>query len=248
MELKDLIKKTGPKFLLKYLHQKGYYKAYSPTPGTVNKGDFNRTTPLSNDFGYDRGGPVDRYYIENFLQKNTDSIKGDVLEIGDNEYTIRYGSRVAKSDILHVDDNNPKATFIGDLSNAPQLADNSFDCLILTQTLHCIYDYKSALATCFRILKPGGVLLLTSPGLSPIDRGEWGPVWYYAFTKASIQKMLSDIFGPDHVDVESFGNVLVATSFLYGLGLSEITKKQLDEVDPCYQVIISAKAVKPHTY
>lgn len=214
-------------------------------PGKINLGDLNRVTPFSTDFGYDRGGPVDRYYIENFLTASTGHIKGRVLEIGDNEYTLRYGgSRITTSDILHIDGTNPKATFVGDLSDAPHLPADSFDCIILTQTLHLIYNYKGALENCYRILKPGGALLLTVPGISHIHHGEWGKYWMWSFTTSSIQRMLSEVFDPAKLKVQSFGNVLAATAFLYAMGLPEINIKQVDYNDPQYQLIITAAAIK----
>ncbi len=219
--------------------------SFTPKPGTVNLGDLNRTQPFSEHFGFDRGGPVDRYYIENFLQKNTGVIAGNVLEIGDNEYTLRYGeTNVTKSDILHIDHSNEKATYVGDLSNAPHLPDNSFDCIILTQTLHLIYNYKAAVETCYRILKPGGTLLITVPGISHIAQDEWGKYWLWSFTDSSLTKVLYESFSPGKVTIETFGNVVVATAFLYGMGLPELNKKQLDTMDPHYQVIITAVAVK----
>src|SRR5690606_30554914 len=133
-----------------------------PPVGKVDLGDLNRTSPFSITYGYKRGGPIDRIYIESFLKINAPKIKGKALEIGDNKYTKRFGeNNVIKSEILHVDISNKNATYIGDLSDAPHLPDDTFDCIILTQTLHLIYDYKSAIATCYRILKPGGTLLLT---------------------------------------------------------------------------------------
>ena len=214
-------------------------------PGKINLGDLNRVTPFSIDFGYDRGGPVDRYYIENFLAASSDHVKGRVLEIGDNEYSLRYGgTRITVSDILYIDDTNPKATFVGDLSNAPHLPADSFDCIILTQTLHLIYDFKGALETCYRILKPGGALLLTVPGISHIHHGEWGKYWMWSFTTASIERMLSEVFDPARFKVQSFGNVLAATAFLYAMGLPEIKKSQVEYNDPQYQLIITAAAIK----
>jgi len=246
MKTKKLIKQSLPPLVAQWLHKKGVYKNFVPTPGTVNLGSLNRTKPFSTEFGYDRGGPVDRYYIENFLEKNAALVKGRVLEIGDNEYTLRFGgNKVTKSDILHVDESNTQATFIGDLSNAPQLPDNSFDCIVLTQTLHLIYDYKDALRTCYRILKPGGALLLTVPGISHIDQGEWKNIWLWSFTEASVTKMLGETFSNAHTAIETFGNVLVATAFLYGMGLPELARAQLDVTDPHYQVIITACAIKP---
>ncbi len=180
------------------------------------------------------------------MEKNKSSVKGNVLEIGDNEYTLLYGgSKLDKSDILHIDDKNEKATIIGDLSNAPHVKDNFYDCIILTQTLHLIYDYKSALQTCFRVLKPGGVLLLTVPGITHIDQGEWKNNWLWAFTGSSIKRMLQEIFPAGGLTVETHGNVFIATAFLYGMGIGEVKKQQLDYHDPHYQVIITARAVKP---
>jgi glycosyltransferase involved in cell wall biosynthesis/SAM-dependent methyltransferase len=247
MTLKSLIKKKSPSFILSLMKSAGLYKNHKPAVGKIRRGDFNTTKPFSTKFGYDRGGPVDRYYIENFLEKNAPAIKGRVLEIADNEYTLRFGgSKVTQSDILHVEDTNEKATFIGDLSNAPHLPDNSFDCIVLTQTLQFIYHHHDALRTCFRILKPGGTLLLTVPGITHNDQGDdWNYYWLWTYTKASLNRMLTETFPEERVQTEAFGNVLVATAFLYGVGLPEMKKQEMDAHDPHYQVIITAKATKP---
>ncbi|GEO05596.1 hypothetical protein AAE02nite_32600 [Adhaeribacter aerolatus] len=244
--VKTLIKKYSPQFLLRSLHKAGIYKDFYEAPRHINKGDFDRTMPFSIRYGFDRGGAVDRYYIENFLQQQADCIKGNVLEIGDNEYTLRYGGKkVSKSDIFHVNADNPKATVIGDLSNAPHVPDNSYDCVILTQTLQFIYDFKGALQTCYRILKPGGTLLLTVPGISQIEYGDLEESWFWSFTRPSMQKAMTEIFPGTNVEVQNFGNVFVATALLYGMGLPEIKKEQMDFTDPHYQVIITVKGTKP---
>ena len=209
-------------------------------------GHLRRLTPISEGFGFDRdGGPIDRYYIENFMEQNTSSIKGRVLEIGDNGYTLRYGQKDGlKSEVLHVHEGNPIATIVGDLSDAPHIQDNSFDCIILTQTLHLIYDFRAAVATCYRILKPGGVLLLTVPGITPIDHGEWKETWFWSFTEAAIIKLVSEYFPKEGIHVTTHGNVMVATAFLYGLGLGDIKKEELNYCDPYYPVTITAKLIK----
>jgi SAM-dependent methyltransferase len=246
--LKSFLRKNMPSIGKRLLHKAGLYKFHCPPVNGVNAGDMDRLTPFSTEFGYDRGGPVDRYYIENFLQKEAEHIKGRCLEIGDNEYSLLYGgNKLTQSDILHIDETNTKATFIGDLSNAPQLPDNAFDCIVLTQTLHLIYDFKGALATCHRILKPGGVLLLTSPGITPIDHGEWKKTWYWAFTDKALIRLVSDAFPAGNVGVETFGNVYIAAAFLYGMGITEVSQEKLDYRDPHFQVIITVKAVKAFT-
>ena len=244
-KIKNSIKKLIPSSIFK-LYQTKFKKSNSPPLiGKVNLGDLNRTTPFSTQFGYDRGGPLDRYYIENFLNENSSLIRGRVLEIGDNAYTLQYGgSNVTKSDILHIDDSNEQATFIGDLSNAPHIPSNTFDCIVLTQTLHLIYDFKGAIETCHRLLKQGGTLLITVPGISHIAQDGWGKYWLWSFTDASMQRIMEERFPTEKISIKTFGNVLVASAFLYGMGLPEIKKEQLDQHDLHYQVTITVRAVK----
>jgi glycosyltransferase involved in cell wall biosynthesis/SAM-dependent methyltransferase len=243
--MKSKIKKIIPYSIYRVLHNLTSSKKLLPPLSKVSTGDFDRLTPFSKQFGFDRGGAIDRYYIENFLKKEAGSISGRVLEIGDNAYTLLYGQKkVTQSDILHVDEKNPSATFIGDISHAPQIPDNIFDCIILTQTLHLIYDFREALKTCHRILKPGGTLLLTVPGITPIDQDEWNSTWYWSFTDKAFKPLMNETFPGANTEVQSFGNVFVASAFLYGMGLPEVPKEKLDYSDPYFQVIITVKAVK----
>lgn len=237
--------KQLPDAALKFLHRTGLHKEYVPAAGRVDAGDFARVTPFSDDFGFDRGGAIDRFYIENFIQEHRHTVHGHVLEIGDNEYTIKYGKdTVRRSEILHVDSSNPRATYVGDITCVPQIPSGYFDCIIFTQTLHLIYDFKSALQTCYRILKPGGCLLLTVPGISQVDKGPWKEHWLWSFTDTSMRRLMSETFNGSAVDIRSYGNVHVASAFLYGMGLPEIRKNFLLYNDPSYQVIISVKAIK----
>lgn len=128
-----------------------------------------RTTPISRVFGFDRGKPIDRYYIYTFLCKNQSDLKGHVLEIGDSAYTKKFGeSRVTKIDVLHAVVGNPQATIIGDLSTGIGIPENAFDCMILTQTFQFIYNTKNAIRYSYQALAPGGVLLATVSGISQI--------------------------------------------------------------------------------
>ena len=215
-----------------------------PPVGWVRFGSLRRVTPISRSWGFDRGRPIDRYYIENFLAQHADDIRGRVLEIGDATYTLRFGDRVTRSDVLHVTAGNPHATIVGDLTKAEHIPSDTFDCIILTQTLHLIYDVRAAIATLHRILKPGGVLLATVPGISQIDRYEWRDSWYWAFTTLSTRRMLEESFGDGGVDVEAFGNVLTAAAFLYGLATEELERNELDYWDAPYPLLITARARK----
>lgn len=217
-----------------------------PRPGSVAWGDLRRLEPISRNFGTDRGLPIDRYYIERFLADRAADVRGRVLEIGNDVYARRFGAeRITACDILHVDQGNPKATIIADLSDAPQIPDSLFDCVILTQTLHLIYDVRAALRTLCRILRPGGVLLLTVPGITPVPTGsQWGHTWHWAFTPLSIGVALRETFGTEDVAIGVHGNVLAATAFLQGLAVEELATDELDSTDPDYPVIVTGWARK----
>jgi SAM-dependent methyltransferase len=202
--------------------------------------------PISTSFGYDRGLPIDRYYIEDFLTTHSAIIAGRILEIGDDSYTRRFGGdRVTRSDVLHVSEGNPQATFVGDLSGEHDLPSDSFDCAIVTQTLHLIYEVRPALQTLYRILKPGGVLLATVPGISQISGDEWAQSWYWSFTSLSMRRLAEEYFSPGSVEVEVYGNVLTATGFLQGIATGDLKPHELDFRDPRYEVVIAVKAIKP---
>ena len=217
-----------------------------PAVGAVDFGDLRRTAPISRKFGVDRGLPVDRFYIERFLAGQADSIRGHVLEIGEDTYTRRFGGqRVTGNDVLHVTDDNPAATIVADLADAPQIPDERFDAIVLTQVLQLIFDPPAALRTLHRILKPGGALLMTVPGISPVaTRSVWGPTWYWSFTEASLRRLLAATFEARHCRLETHGNVLAAVAFLEGLAAEDLTPDELSGPDPDYPVIISALARK----
>ena len=215
-----------------------------PAVGSVDFGAFRRLTPISRAYGYDRGRPIDRYYIESFLEAEARHIHGTVLEIGDSTYTRRFGSNLDRCEVLHVSAQAAGVTYVDDLTTGEQLPTNRFDCVILTQTLHLIYDIKSALATVYRILKPGGVLLVTVPGITQISDGDWNDSWYWSLTSPSAKRLCSEVFAGELVEVKVYGNVLAAMSFLHGLAESELTRQELDAADPEYPVTITIKAQK----
>jgi glycosyltransferase involved in cell wall biosynthesis len=217
---------------------------YVPPVHWVRLGDLRRTRPISREYGYDRGRPIDRYYIEDFLARHARDIRGRVLEIGDSAYTRQFGAdRVEVSDVLHVDESNPRATIVGDLSAAEHVPSGAFDCFILTQTLQLVYDVPAACQTAYRILKPGGVLLVTVPGITQISDNDWRDTWYWSFTTRSVRALLEEVF--PKVEVEAHGNVLAATAFLHGLATEELRPEELDHSDQDYEVLITARAVKP---
>ncbi|MEK8015403.1 MAG: methyltransferase domain-containing protein [Candidatus Parabeggiatoa sp.] len=212
----------------------------------VRWGNLRRLTPVSRVFGLDRGLPIDRFYIEAFLQTYAKNIQGTVLEIGEAVYTRQFGGeRVTHSHVLHAVSGNPKATLVGDLATREGIPTETFDCMILTQTFLVIYDVQRAIANCYAALKPGGVLLATFPGISQISRYDmdrWGDYW--RFTDASARRLFGDVFGHEQVTITTYGNVLVACAFLQGLAAQDLKPKELSYHDPDYQLLITVRAEK----
>jgi SAM-dependent methyltransferase len=244
-DLTQLARQILPYPILEWVKTQFMGDRYLPPIGQVKFGNLRRVTPISREFGYDRGLPIDRYYIENFLDRQSLDVRGRVLEIGDATYTRRFGGdSITKSDVLHVVEGNPDATIIGDLTNSHLIPSASFDCLILTQTLHLIYNIKDAVQTIDRILKPGGVALVTVPGISQIAIDEWKDYWCWSLTSIAAYKLFSEVFPAENMTIEYYGNVLAATAFLQGLATQELTTAELDYRDPCYQMLITIRLVK----
>ncbi len=208
-------------------------------------GGLRRLAPVSREFGYECGLPIDRYYIEHFLETHRCDIAGRTLEIGDDEYTRRYGGgRATRRDVLHVHAGNPAATIVGDLIHAPQIADGIFDCIVLTQTLHLIYDVDRAVATLHRILRPGGVVLATFPGISQLSQDEWSRTWSWGLGSLLARRLFASGFGRRNVTVEAHGNSLAAAAFLQGLATAELASAELDRTEAGCELLVAVRAVR----
>jgi SAM-dependent methyltransferase len=238
--LKSAIKNILPASLLRAIRLRTGRRL-----GHLRFGDLRRTSPISSRFGSDRGTPIDRYYIESFLAEKAACIRGRVLEVGDNNYTKLFGAkRVKQSDIFHIDASNPCATIVGDLGRANVLPEAAFDCIIFTQTLQYIFDLRTGVGELYRGLKPGGVLLLTVPGITQIADEQWIETWYWSLTTVSTRRLLEEKFGCDNIEIEYYGNVFAAAAFLYGIAFEEVDRADLDIKDPSYPVTITACAVR----
>lgn len=202
-------------------------------------------TPFSRRWGAERGKPIDRYYIEEFLEKHKDLIRGKVMEISDNSYTRKYGGdNVSESIVLHVDGWGRNA-IKGNLETGEGISEDWIDTLIFTQTLMFIYDTRKTVQNIYKMLKPGGTVLATVAGISQISRYEadnWGD--FYSFHEDAVKRIFGEVFGEKNIQVECFGNVKTAISLLYGLCCEDLTEEDFTHRDMDYQVIIGIAAHK----
>jgi SAM-dependent methyltransferase len=198
--------------------------------------------PFSYFWGIDRGFPIHRYYLERFLEVCAHDIRGHCLEFQEDSYTSRFGKdRVTRLDILHREEGNPHATLVADLTKPNDIPSNQFDCIICTHVLHIVFELDTILAELYRILKPGGVLLVAVPNVS-MCKPEFEEMW--RFTPAGLYRLLAKQFGEDQVTVQAYGNSLTAAGEIRGLVAWEFTRAELDVSDPYFPVEVCARAVK----
>lgn len=199
--------------------------------------------PLSDHYGLDRGTPVDRQYVEAFLQARRAGIRGSVLEVQDNAYTTRYGGdRVDQSSVVDIDATNPRATLIADLEVVGSLPPDAYDCIILTQTLHLLRRAGRCIENCFAAMRPGGLFLVTAPSVSRVS-----PTYpdsdFWRFTPAGIAELFNRHW-PDDFRVEAFGNLGTCIAFLIGQVVEELPDADLDHHDPRFPLTVAVEATK----
>lgn len=241
--MKDLLQKqTGLyslcRFIYKYIYRNVLKNKYVYLLSRSSK-------PISNRYGFDRGVPIDRYYIEHFLLENSNDIKGKCMELLNGYYMQKYGGdHIIEGIVLDIDQNNKDANLIADLRDLKDISDNVFDCIILTQVLHLIDDISAAISECHRVLKSGGTLLATLPALSRIDclAGMKGDYW--RFTKAGARFMFEKFFKSDKLFIASAGNAKSGIYFYAGLAQQDISRTILSVDDENFPLIITVRAIK----
>lgn len=200
--------------------------------------------PIDSAFGTNRGTPVDRYYIEKFLKRSKRAVMGTCLEIAENTYTKKFGgNRVAKASVLHV--NGGQNLLKGDLVTGEGISSDTYDCMIITQTLMFLASPKNAVATIYRGLKKGGTALITVSAITQIsqyDAEHWGD--YYRFNKDGVKELFCDTFGMDNIEIIPYGNVKIACALLYGVVIEELREEDFEYVDENYPVIYGIVARK----
>ena len=205
-------------------------------------GNLRRTTPFSGHYGFDRGTPIDRYYVAQFMEANRAGISGDVLEIQSAAYTQVYGHDVRTSRTVDVDPSHG-TDFVCDLAHSEgTLAAEAYDCFLMPNTLNHLRDLQSCLRQALRVVRPGGTILATVATLVPLtpDFNE-----YWRITPAAWHMITADVWSGCEVAISTFGNVLAASAAMLGLAAEELSPEELDTHDPRYPVLIAIRCRKP---
>ena len=199
---------------------------------------------MSNDYGFDRGTPVNRRYIESFLSDHQTAIFGSVLEVGDARYSVGLGGdRIITQTVVDIDASNPEATLIADLNASESLSRGSYDCLLLVETLHLLSEPAACLKNCWRALRPDGTLLMTVPAMKRLSPAH-PEADYWRFTPAGLEALMTSNW-PGPFSVRGYGNLRACVAFLLGYIVEEFDDIDLDMSDPRFPLTVAAHARKP---
>jgi glycosyltransferase involved in cell wall biosynthesis len=239
--------KTGriaPAALLRTVRSAVVRRAEQATPLLrlpVFFGSLSRATPIARDYGAERGPTIDRFYTERFLEANRDAIAGDVLADGSDLLARRYGGdAIGTLEVLNRYGGRRGSTVVDDLSHPAHLGAACFDCVLLTRSLHRVPGLDAAIDTIWRVLRPGGTLLVAMPWGGPLETGELGERTRWSISPTALGELLSGPFPQRDVAISTFGNVKSAVAFLHGLSW-----RDLEHHDPKSPVIVAARARKP---
>ena len=129
---------------------------------------------------------IERDLLYQVIKKRARWITGRILDVGGGSVHRYKGLFVKATKYVTVDiDSACRPDIVGDAINLP-VGENTYQGLICTQVLGDIFQPENAIKEFFRVLKPGGTLLL-SEGFLNEQHGE--PVDYWRFTKLSFIKI-----------------------------------------------------------
>jgi SAM-dependent methyltransferase len=204
-------------------------------------GNLRRLEPFSAYYGFDRGTPVDRFYIDGFLAAHAKDVRGAVLEVGNARYAQAFDDAAPERvEIVDIDAANSEATILADLCAAGSLPAGRFDCFILTQTLQLVSNPEAALQNAWQSLASGGVLLLSVPGITRADP-EHVEADRWRFTAPGLDTLIARTCVDGNREVAGHGNLTSAVAFLMGLAAEELEEHELSPSDPHCAVVVCAR-------
>jgi hypothetical protein len=208
-------------------------------------GTLRRCHPLSDDWGSDRGTPVDRTFFDRFLRNHAHLIRGRVLEILDDTYSRTYGgTNVTSTLVVDIDGTNPRADLVVDLCTPGALRGEQVDTIVLTQTIGLLPDSTTALVNFWGALRPGGVMLITNNVVGRVVPADQG-VDVVRHTPLGLRLTVERVLPDALVDEHGFGNLVTSIALLHGISAEELTGEELSFCDPTFPTSCAVVVRKP---
>lgn len=189
-----------------------------------------------NPFRYLRtmGYTTGRFYVEDFLRRHAAQCRGCFLEFGDPYYRHLFNPQaIERYDVFDVQA-GPQVTIVGDIQSCPAIADNTYDVIVCTQVLEHIANPFLAVNELHRMLKPGGIILLTVPSSYPYHAA---PRDYWRYTRDSLQLLFGERFSD--IVITSYGNRLTVVAAYWFWMRDHLPRRALLTSDPDNATILT---------
>lgn len=144
------------------------------------------------------------------------NVRGRVLDIGCGMQPYRALLGPAVSEYVGLDREGPlsRPTVVGSATALP-FDDGHFDAVFSTQVLEHLDRPEEALREAVRVLRPGGTLVLTVPGVWPTHEA---PHDYWRFTRHGLLRLL-DVVGVKDSSLTPLGGLWAAVGQMANLEL-----------------------------
>jgi SAM-dependent methyltransferase len=212
-----------------------------PPIGQVAFGDFVRNAPFCPNYGFSRGTPIDRFFLDCFITKIRDEVVGDVLEIGGvQENRVRYRLQHASSYRTMDIELFPGVDFAGDAHDPAASPASSFDCILLFNVLEHCKEPSIVVENVHRWLRAGGKAFCLVPNAQRVHRD---PRDYWRIMPDALEYLFRNFAS---AEVFTYGNLITTIAALSGLGAEELSSEDLVEVNSMYPVVSCVTAHKTH--
>jgi hypothetical protein len=199
---------------------------------------------VSSKFGFDRGQPIDRLYIEHFINSNCGKISHACgIEVGEIHYlnSINVNNKIILSHPSFTGATHSDTQILLDLNTISVKSTSSplADIIICTNVLNFVKYPDIAMENFRNLLTQKGKLILTVSASMPISRFDserWGDYW--RFTEQGL-KLLVEKSGFE-CSTEVYGNYHASLAFLSGYAVEDCSEFDLLFKDLRFPITIGA--------
>jgi SAM-dependent methyltransferase len=210
-----------------------------PPCGAVDWGSLRRLHPICKRFGFSRGTPIDRYYLDKFVAQIRNRVVGATVEIGGARQNRELYRLTNVSEYTAIDaEAHDYVDVVGDAHDSSLLAPDSADSILAFNVLeHCADPWLVA-RNMHRWLRTGGCAFCMVPNAQRVHnfpRDYWRPL------PDGVNWLFRD-FGSR--ELSQYGNPTSVIASQLGIAAEELTQAELDAQHPDYPVATCIVATK----
>lgn len=132
--------------------------------------------------------------------------RGRLIDLGCGDMPFRslVGGQLTGYDSLDLFPRNASVTYVGDIQNMTMIPDETYDTALCVEVLEHVPDPFRAAREIYRILKSGGILVMSVPHLSRLHDE---PHDYYRYTRHGVRHLLEQA-GFEVAQLEKRGGIV----------------------------------------